>query len=158
MHDRYLQTARELSDASLNGQDQLRLNVVSSSMAPFLRPGDHVLVRPASLGSIQRGDLIVTRREDGYLTHRLIAVDSQGWYTKGDRNHRADAPVGDLAIVGMVTAIERRGKLRSIITRPQRFIGRIQAWLGWQEITCHSLLAARFARIISRVLPAILYL
>jgi signal peptidase I len=152
MHEIYLRTARELSEASLNEQDLLRLKVTSRSMDPVLRIGDHVLVQSTSPGLIQCGDLIVTRREDGYLTHRLLTVDEQGWHTKGDRNRMADAPVDASAIVGLVVAIERHGKLRHIRIRPQCWITRVQRWLGWQEIRCNSQFEAQSARVISRVL------
>jgi signal peptidase I len=152
MREIYLRTAREINDASLKEQNLLRLKVTSPSMAPLLRIGDHVLVQSTSPRSIQCGDLIVTRREDGYLTHRLITVDEQGWHTKGDRNLIADTPVDDSAIVGLVVAIERHGKLHHIRLRPQCWITRVQRWLGWQEIRCNSRFEARSARVISRAL------
>ena len=152
MHEIYLRTARELNEASLNKQDLLRLKITSRSMDPILRIGDHVLVQSTSPSLIRCGDLIVTRREDGYLTHRLLTVDEQGWYTKGDRNLLADAPIDASEIVGLVIAIERQGKLHYLRVRPQCWITRVQRWLGWQEIRCNSQLKAWSALIISRVL------
>jgi signal peptidase I len=152
MHEIYFRTARELNEASQNKQDLLRLKVTSRSMDPILRIGDHVLVQSTSPSLIRCGDLIVTRREDGYLTHRLLTVDERGWHTKGDRNQMADAPVDASIIVGLVIAIERQGKLRNIRLRPQCWITRVQRWLGWQEIKCNSQLEGRTARVISRVL------
>jgi signal peptidase I len=152
MHEIYLQAARELSDASLGGQDTLRLKVISTSMAPLLKPGDYVLVKSTDLGLIHRGDLVVTRRVDGYLTHRLVAVNTQGWHTKGDRNRDTDAPVDSAAILGRVMAVDRGGKIYPKGTRMQRGMARIQGWLGWQGATCRSLLVARLTRLGSYVL------
>jgi signal peptidase I len=146
MHEIYLQAARELSETSSGRQDILRLKVISTSMAPLLQTGDHVLVKSTALGSIHCGDIIVTEREDGYLTHRLVAVNTQGWHTKGDRNHTLDAPVDPTAIVGVVITVDRRGKLYPMRTRAQLGIARIQGWLGWREVNCRSSLVARFVR------------
>lgn len=152
MHDLYRKVALQLSDASLNGQGVLRLKVTSQSMAPLLRPGDYILVESTPLDKIRRGDLIVTRREDDYLTHRLVAKSAQGWLTKGDQNSQADAPVEVREVVGLVVAYVRLGKLHSLRTRYWQIIAWLQGWLGWQEIACHSKLGKGSVRIISRAL------
>jgi len=155
MHDVYRQVAHELSDASLIGPGQLRLKVTSHSMTPLLRPGDHVLVQSVSLDTLQRGDLLVTRRADGYLTHRLVAVDALGWHTKGDRNCQADAPIEAQSIVGLVIAVERQGKTRYIRTRSHRVLARLIGWLGWQETSCNTLIGSWLAKMVSRILQVL---
>ena len=152
MHDVYRQVANELSDDSLNGPGQLRLKVTSHSMTPLLRSGDHVLVQSVSPDTLQRGDLLVTQRADGYLTHRLVAVDVLGWHTKGDRNRQSDAPIQAQSIVGLVIAVERRGKTRYIRTRFHRFLARLIGWLGWQETSCNFLIGSWLAKLMSRIL------
>jgi len=152
MHDVYRQVAHEISGASLAGQGQLRLKVTSHSMSPLLRLGDHVLVRAVSPETLQRGDLLVTQRGDGYLTHRLVAVDEFGWYTKGDRNRRADEPIRAQFIAGLVVAVERRGHSRNIRTRPRRLVSRFLGWLGWKEANSNSRSGAWLARLISRTM------
>src|SRR3972149_9108006 len=111
MQDIYRQTAQELSEVSLQTHSQLCLKVTSPSMAPLLRPGDQIVVQATEVSAIKRGDLVLTRREEGFLTHRLVVIDSKGWHTKGDRNRIADAPVAVPAILGLVISIERDGKL-----------------------------------------------
>jgi signal peptidase I len=155
MHDVYQQVAHELSDANLTELSQLRLKVTSRSMTPNLRPGDFVLVQSIPLETYQRGDLLVTRREDSYLTHRLVAVDSSGWHTKGDRNPRTDAPIKAQSIVGLVIAVERQGKTRYIHTRSHRFLARLIGWLGWQETSCNTFIGSWLAKMMSRILQVL---
>jgi signal peptidase I len=152
MQDNYHQAALDLSEASLTTQGQLRLKVNSHSMVPMLRPGDQVLVQRVPVDILQRGDLIVTRRGNFYLTHRLVAVDELGFHTKGDRNRQADAPIGVQFIVGQVVAVERRGQTRNIRTRFQLYIARLLGWLGWKETVSSSSPGIWLARIISRAI------
>jgi signal peptidase I len=133
MDDFYRQIALELSGASLPEQGMLRLKVTSQSMSPVLRSGDYIFVKSIPLEAIHRGDLLVTRREDGFLTHRLVARDSRGWLTKGDQNNQADFPVGAHEIIGLVVAFERLGKLHSLRTHARIIVARWLGWLGGQE-------------------------
>ena len=135
MDDLYRQVALDLSDSSLLEQGMLRLKVTSLSMSPLLLPGDYVLVKSTPIETLHNGDLLVTRHEEGYLTHRLIAIDGRGWLTKGDKNWQTDAPVEPCDIVGLVVAFERLGKLHSLRTHMRILAARLLGWLGWQEIT-----------------------
>jgi len=156
MNDVYRRVAQELSDASLINRGQLRLLVTSQSMSPILRPGDHVLVQAVLPETLQRGDLLVTQQEDGYLTHRLVAVDELGWHTKGDRNRKADKPIGAQSIAGLVFAIERRGRARSIRSRPRRYTARFLGWLGWIEAKSKSRFGAWFVRFVTCIVLVLL--
>ena len=155
MDDIYLQVAQELGGSSLTEQGQLRLRVTSNSMAPILRLGDHVIVRSITPESLQRGDILVTRRTDGFLAHRLIAVDGRGWTTKGDRNRQADAPIPSEAIIGWVVSRERYGRSRNLHTRFQMVLARVEGWLGWKEVTSKISPVTWMVRIISRVMSVL---
>ena len=155
MYDRYHQVGRELNDANLSDQTILRLKITSQSMSPCLVPGDYILVKSTPFDNIHRGDLLVTRRDNGYLTHRLISIDARGWVTKGDQNSQADAAVSAQAIVGQVVAYERGGKSFSLLTRSSRAFARIHGWLGWREIQCRSQISLYSVRLISHILQYI---
>jgi signal peptidase I len=150
MQDHYSKEIRELVDIDLAKKSSLFFIVNSLSMTPFLRPGDRVLVQAIASEFLQRGDLLVTRRPDGFLTHRLVFMDANGWYTKGDRNNKLDAPVAALDIIGIIIAIDRYGTLITLNTRPQRLLSRWQGWLGSLEINSKSSFTSRFLRGISR--------
>ena len=152
MYDDVKLVVEELISTHLSGQDLLRLKVTSNSMAPLLRSGDYVLLRPAPVESLNRGDILVTRQEGGYLTHRVVAITDQSVQTKGDMNKQADAQTDKKNIVGLVEVIERRGRVHRLDTRSQVLLARILGKLSLFEINSHSKLSIWAPRIIARVL------
>lgn len=93
-----------------------RLRVVSSSMAPWLLPGDEVTLLRLPLSRLRCGDLVVVQRSADFVTHRLVLVKS-GWvYTKGDRLPGIDAPASAEQVLGRVIAIRRGAQQRNLTT------------------------------------------
>ena len=86
------------------------LTVQTASMQPVFKPGDAVLVREVSSGSLRVGDIIsYTSPRDARLviTHRLLRIDSRtGWLTTGgDALHSTDPTFPPRLLLGRVTAI-----------------------------------------------------
>ena len=78
-------------------------------MFPCLQPGDLLEIhRPAS--PIRTGDVVVFDRHGKLVVHRVAGQTGDLLITRGDRLHHPDAPVPADAILGCVTAIERRGR------------------------------------------------
>ena len=91
---------------------QARLPVTGSSMFPCLRPGDLLEIRGPT-GVIQTGEVVVFERCGRLVVHRVHRVVNRNGdllITRGDRLRYPDAPVSAAAILGCVTAIERRGR------------------------------------------------
>jgi signal peptidase I len=151
MSSEYHLIAAELGNASLEEAGELRLKVVSPSMAPLFRPGDYVIVCKVPPLAVRRGDVLVIRQGDGFITHRLIMVDQKGWHTKGDRCRLADPPVSAQAIVGLVVGYENEGVRRGLQTRRWAIVNRLLGWLGWHETRCSSPFTAIFFRLLSKV-------
>jgi hypothetical protein len=126
-------------------------------MAPLLKPGDQVFVQAAVMDTIKRGDLLLMRRKDGFLVHRLVAVDTWGWHTKGDRNRLADAPVSAPAVVGLVTAFERNGDRYSVLTRRHLIFASVLGWLGRKEMASQKRIGAWLTHSASRLLQTVCY-
>lgn len=97
----------DLIDSELSLGDQIQFKVVSNSMAPILEVGDVVTASITPADKIQRGNIIVIRREADYLTHRAIKPDDGGWLTKGDNTVQFDAPVKTNRLTGVVTAVHK---------------------------------------------------
>jgi signal peptidase I len=152
MRDVRSQVAQELAGVGLEKGDLLRLKVISDSMSPLLKPGDFVIVKWCSPESLRRGDLVVTKRDSEWITHRLVKVDEHGWHTKGDRCRLADPAVGGQEIQGVVTARERRGKLHGLQASHWGVINRMLGRLGWWEAFGNSPLVTLPARVLRRVL------
>jgi signal peptidase I len=91
----------------------VRLTVRTGSMAPFLQPGDQVLVQAAAPTSLRRGDILLLATSTQPLLHRLLAVawGSSGALlcTKGDAAPTCDPPFACSQLLGRVVAVERCG-------------------------------------------------
>jgi hypothetical protein len=74
---------RWLNQLRRTGREELRL--LSGSMAPLLKPGDHVLVVLPSARRLWPGDLVVFQEGGQLVCHRLRAIYAPGRYLqKGD--------------------------------------------------------------------------
>ena len=98
---------KDLIDFELSIGDQIQFKVVSNSMAPIIEIGNSVLVNVSEFETIQRGDIIVIKREDDFLTHRAIRSNGDGWITKGDNSVLFDPPTKAELIIGSITAIQK---------------------------------------------------
>ncbi len=118
-----------------SGMGPIRLKIISGSMAPMLRPGDIVKVRPLKpKESLQRGDIIVFQQSDANdpdlpLTHRLIGRSSAGWLTKGDSRLLPDALMLPQAILGKVIAYQRGQRWVDLETPVWRYLNRTLGWI-----------------------------
>ena len=101
------------------------MSVESGSMAPVIRKGDAVVVRPvADPKSLVAGDVISYRspaNQAMIITHRIIRTEPQ-WrllVTQGDNTKRADKPVSMDNVVGKVDArIAYAGYLLDFLRKP----------------------------------------
>jgi hypothetical protein len=100
-------------------------------MAPMLRTGDDLKVSACDVNELKCGDLIVYRGKHGFLTHRILDVESQTVRTKGDAWYKPDTPVSKDDIVGIVYA--RENHLRLIDFNTPRW-GKLNRFLGWLNL------------------------
>jgi len=84
------------------------LSVQTASMAPLLKSGDAVVVKPVPEKSLKVGD-IITYRDPNHarvtITHRVISVDKSKHLliTKGDNAPIADPPFDLSLVIGRVS-------------------------------------------------------
>jgi len=74
----YQQIASKLARSAKTDVDQIKLQVISGSMAPLLEVGDTVIVIPASTALLQRGDIIVVFRNDEFSSSNIRRDHRQG--------------------------------------------------------------------------------
>jgi len=71
------------------------LVVETASMAPAIRPGAFIVVRPVEFERIHTGDVITFATSDYLVTHRVVgfhnSVAGTGLLTQGDANRVMDA-------------------------------------------------------------------
>ncbi len=130
--DRYDSVSLELTRQALTTSGKLRLHVMSNSMRPLMAMGDTVIVQLIPATDLRCGDLIAVERAGTVLTHRLIAVDVQGWHTMGDSNLTADSPSVASSILGRITAVEHQGRVFDLSRQRWKWanhhVGRLTRW------------------------------
>jgi signal peptidase len=110
-----------------------RLEVISGSMQPFLRPGDRVAVQHAAPKDLQIGDLVVARRQGEFITHRLVRIGKNEYYTKGDRSRYLDPPLSKDNMIGRVIEIDRPGRIVDLQTSYWGMMNALLGRINWWE-------------------------
>ena len=79
------------------------LEVVTGSMSGTIEIGDGIIVKLIS--EIKENDIIVYKKADNLITHRLIKIEEDRLITKGDANNVPDEPITKDMIIGKVIFI-----------------------------------------------------
>lgn len=79
------------------------LEVVTGSMSGTIEIGDGIIVKLTS--EIKENDIIVYKKADNLITHRLIKIEEDRLITKGDANNIPDEPITKDMIIGKVIFI-----------------------------------------------------
>lgn len=92
--------------------ENFQFRALGWSMAPFIKPGDMLLIEPIgkrkpSVGEVVAFSLPVS---GGYRVHRIIQRLKKGFLIKGDNTVHDDGIVTFECILGKVKKVSRRGK------------------------------------------------
>jgi hypothetical protein len=99
----------------------MELRSMGASMLPALRSGDRVKIAPHQ--DCRLGDIILFRRGEALLLHRVVAKAQGVVITKGDAASRPDQAVPYPDILGRAIFRERQGKISSLDTFWSRSTG-----------------------------------
>jgi signal peptidase I len=84
-----------------------KVKTFGSSMYPLLRSGDIVYYEKISFSEIEQNDILVIKKQDSYITHRVVYRTKSLVITKGDSNPSPDEPAESKDIIGKVYKIKR---------------------------------------------------
>ncbi len=100
------------------------------SMYPLLADGrDQVIVAPLEGQRLRRGDVALYRRDNGILVlHRVWKVSSDGIWFVGDNQKTVEGPLQREQVLGVMTAVIRKGKTVCVTDMKYRFLSRL--WLS----------------------------
>src|SRR5277367_775777 len=108
-------------EALLDRGARVRFRAQGQSMQPNILNEDAVIVVPASSQDLRRGDVALTRGEDGFHVHRVLAAHSaDGVITRGDSAQEDDRAAN--LVLGKVVAIERNGRRRPFALPGQKYV------------------------------------
>jgi signal peptidase I len=95
----------------------LPLKSTGQSMLPILRPNDIVYFKKTPFLKIKVNDLIIFKKKNQLITHRVIYKTKKYLITKGDNNPNSDDKIYPKQILGKVYQIKRNGQ----IFKPETF-------------------------------------
>ena len=93
------------------------LKSTGQSMLPILRPNDIVYFKKTPFLKIKVNDLIIFKKKNQLITHRVIYKTKKYLITKGDNNLNFDGKIYPKQILGKVYQIKRNGQ----IFKPETF-------------------------------------
>lgn len=105
---------------------------VGISMLPLLRERRDVIeIRPKGPGRCSKYDVVLYRRGERYILHRVLKVLPEGYLIAGDHNTFVERDVTDDMILGVMTRVIRDG--RSIRPTHWRYRLYVLLWCApWQ--------------------------
>ncbi len=114
-----------LSRDLLKSGMRVRFEARGASMSPFIRDGQLVHVTPVIVSKLEKGDIVLTKGDRGFLLHRLVVTDHDKSFfiTRGDCGKQNDPPVSGNQILGMAVAKEIRFGKRIVRMKLTGFSG-----------------------------------
>jgi hypothetical protein len=98
-------------------------------MLPLLRPGDTVSIQPGK--DCRVGDIILWRKGQALVLHRVVTRRNGRIITKGDSLSYLDAPVWPAQTLGRAVVRERHGRIKGLDHPGRRFLGLAWCLLTW---------------------------
>ncbi|MDP3142872.1 MAG: hypothetical protein Q8N14_02850 [Candidatus Omnitrophota bacterium] len=114
--------------------------MTTNSMYPMLKAGDFLLVREINAEEdLNVGDcLLYESREKSFsakpICHRLVKIQDNELYFKGDDTLMMDKPVTRAVILGKVIAVKKAGKIIFLNTSFQRIKAKVAAYLSLSSL------------------------
>lgn len=117
---------------------------VGVSMLPLLRQGkDLFIVRKKGPERCKVGDVVLYRRRDQYVLHRVVEVREQEYVILGDNCIAREYGIADEDVIGVMTGFVRGGKEHEVseygyriysffwlhTEKPRVFLKRGKAWM-----------------------------
>ena len=110
-------------DMTVHNRDYLSIfgysffKVATGSMEPNISENDIIIVKDNS--NYQIDDVITYKENNSYITHRIVAINSDSLITKGDANNTNDESINKSQILGVVVKDYKHLEIwRQIFTTP----------------------------------------
>lgn len=133
----------ELMEAVLERDVPFRFTAHGSSMTPFIRDGDVLIVAPLS-SPLRRGDVVpfINPANNELLVHRILDISREGCLLKGDNNSVPDGRIPTSAIIGRVDRVAHGGRPARFGLGVERFL---IAWLSRRCLLTRVVASLRYA-------------
>jgi signal peptidase I len=142
-----------IADA-LKRRGRISLRVHGTSMLPWVRPKDIALIRQISIENVRCGDVVLFRRENHLLVHRIVekrgSLNASQLFSKGDAHPTSDGVVREQELLGRVMRIYRGGRRIDLDAPRQLALGLFISQLSLHSRFWYPL--AKFAAVATRPL------
>jgi hypothetical protein len=85
-------------------------------MQPTIRDGEAITVAPVRPDEVKRGDILLCRKGEGLIAHRVLKIQARKWaeesyfILRGDSSLDCDEPLAAGSVLGRVVSVERSGR------------------------------------------------
>ncbi|MGA8764197.1 MAG: hypothetical protein WB562_15120, partial [Candidatus Sulfotelmatobacter sp.] len=124
-------------------------------MSPAIRDGEMVYLKPASVASLRRGDIVLVKGDRNFRLHRLVIADASQnvFVTRGDCGLQDDPAVRGEEILGVAVAKEVRIGRRIVRTKLKGAGGILLRSVARGQTGLNKVLRLAGLRWPSRVMP-----
>jgi len=121
-----------IAEKILRSNLPIRARTQGSSMLPFIRMGDRVVIRPARVEQIKIGDIIAysNNGQNNVTCHRLVKKVGLQLVAKGDTHIRGYERISHHSLLGKVVLIERSRYTINLETNFYRLLAFKIAWFS----------------------------
>lgn len=118
------QALNELLLAFRERRIPLRFKVKGLSMSPFIKDGDVIIISPANVSTLRRGQIVAFSDPETkkVRVHRIIKKKQGYLLIKGDNTPWPDGYIPQKNVLGYVSSVERQGKSKSLGMGPERIL------------------------------------
>lgn len=116
----------------LENEIPVRAKTYGTSMLPFIRSGDYLVIQPVSAKVLRTGDILAYSydKKMSVVCHRLVKIDNLRLITKGDTHIKGYEVVLFDNLLGRVSLIER-GRIKiNLETDFQKALAGKMAWVS----------------------------
>ena len=104
-----------------------------TSMMPFLRQQrDIIEIRPKGDNRCKKYDVVLYRRGENYILHRILHVLKDGYILAGDNNTFLEYDIKDEQIIGIMVRLIRDGKEILMTDKKYRFY--VHVWCDFYPV------------------------
>ncbi len=130
---------------------------VGISMLPLLRQRrDIIEIRRRDLDKrCEKYDVVLYKRRDKYILHRVLKVRDKDYVICGDHNVRKEYGITDEMILGVMTRVIRNG--RSIYTTDRKYKLYVHLWCDFYPVRAVVLYAVFIAKAAGHCVKKLLF-
>lgn len=96
--------------------------IETGSMSPTLEIEDIIIVKIEN-ENIEKNDIVTFKQDNNFITHRVVKIENNKFFTKGDNNPTEDDPIEKNDIFGKVKIVIPEVKIwKSVFKEPRVII------------------------------------